>query len=172
MVILNKYISFEKSKLNNNLNKYTNENIRLDSILNLDEIILEKIKKRINKTINEFFENDHQLYLSMNENHCVYKHKRGKNEGNFCCKKITINGDKNEYLCTKHNKKHIPKKKNKISKNCKLFENTKNIDNLIKINNNNRYKNRIFKKKLKKNNKIFICNSGFIDFKQIFNNIL
>lgn len=174
MVVLNKYISFEKIRLNNNLNKYINENIRLDFILNLDEIIIEKIKMKINKTINEFFENDYQIYNSMNNNHCTYKHRKGMKEGHYCCKKITKNGNKKKYLCTKHNPEHIPEKK---AKKAKIMEITKINNNRI-INNTNSRDNKVivfkksnknkFKKKLK--NKIIV--HGEINFKNIIKKLI
>lgn len=159
MVCLNRYISFDKIKLKNNLSKELNESIKLEFDIyyyNNEKIknIFEKIYKHINDKTKELFENNHFLYINMNDNICSHMYKKGKQEGYFCCKKITKNGNKKESVCTKHNKSHIPKKKlkiknNKNSKNCKIFENDKNIDNsIIKMNIN---KNKIIKNRLKNN---------------------
>lgn len=172
MVCLNKYISFNKIKLRNNINNYLSEHIRLDLILNLDEIKIDKIKTMMNKTINDYFSDDHQIYLSMDDNLCTYKHKKGKNEGKFCCKKITKNGDKNKYICTIHNKNHTPKKR--LKKNfCEIPEvlkfNNHNDVQIKKINKNNKI---IKKNKFKKKNKIKIKVQGEINFYEILSRLL
>lgn len=63
----------------------------------------------------------------MNNRNCTYKHLRGKNEGNFCCRKINTNIEdgKEDYLCCIHSKKHIPQKR-------KCFKNN-NIGDAEKI---------------------------------------
>lgn len=113
----------------------------------------------------------------MDRNICSHKFKKGKMDGYYCCKKITKNGDKNNYFCTKHNKNHVPKKKNikekinEIQQN-RIFKNNEyknNNDLIIKKNNN---KNKIFKKNIKKRKRIFTCNGGILSFKKIFENIL
>lgn len=156
-----------------------------------DEIIAKKIdekKKIFNNIIKdkmEYITSDYFWYL--NSNNCVHKFKKGKREGFMCQKKINTNieNNKKDYLCCKHSKLHVPKKR--LNKKLdKIFEKSKNksyheknnniIENKIKIsyiNNNKNDRRRIEKKKNKKNKlKIFICNGGLIDFKDIFNNIL
>lgn len=106
----------------------------------------EKLKKSIIKEMKNNFESDHFIYLMIHDEHCTYKHNRGKNNGNFCCKKITKKGDKKKYLCRTHNKNHVPQKRitNTIS-------NTINLDKSV---NNNKYNttNCITTKKEKPNN--------------------
>lgn len=197
MVCLNENITFKKLKLQNNLIKEVtsdvDEKFHLQG-LKLDEKLkteitnknINNIKKIIEKSIKKLFSSDYFIFLNMDDNLCSHKFKRGKYEGNFCCKKITKRGNKEKYVCTKHNKDRIPEKRIKrdINNTTKCInESTNNIvfnissnynmnsgfkNRILKDNN----KNRIFKKKLKKNNKIFICNGGLIDFKKIFKNIL
>lgn len=192
MVCLNPVISFDKLKLQNNLIEkitgdvennfylYKLDHLKLDSKIKTEITvdIVKNVNKIIKESIKNSFSNDYFIYVNMDDNLCVHKFKKGNKEGYFCCKKITKNGDKNNYVCTKHNKDHKPKKrKNKNLKISKICENNNkhidlDINKKIVINNN---RNRIFKKKLKnnkKNKKIFICNSGLIDFKKIFKDIL
>lgn len=108
-------------------------------IEDIDEEKKDKIKKNIVKEMKNKLNTDFFIYRIINNNYCTFKHAKGKKEGYFCCKRITENGDNENFVCTIHNKKHIPKKKvgdiNKI--------NTKNINNkpinnfndIIKINN-------------------------------------
>lgn len=67
-----------------------------------------KIKINIVKNFKEKINMNHFVYMIIHKNHCTYKHTRGKKDGEFCCKKITKHGDINEYVCTTHNKNHIP----------------------------------------------------------------
>lgn len=199
MVCLNTNISFNKLKLKNNIQKELlneiNDNFHLcggfglvkleDNIkLELNQIIISKINKLVEKKINDLFSNDYFIYKNMDDNKCTYKFKKGKNEDNFCCKNITKNGNKSKYVCTKHNPEHIPKKrniKNKSSKN-------KNSNVITKINNKsnseiiNNYKspllciNRNNQKKIYKRNKNTkpkkIIIKGIINFKEILKNLL
>lgn len=184
MVCLNDYISFNKLKLRNNLKKEINDHIlRLDFDLDIEKIKLEQINKKLNEKLNDLFSSDNFIYLNTNDNHCIHKFKKGKKEGYFCFKQITKNGDKDNYVCTKHNKNHIPKKRiknikektNEILQN-QTFKNNENKNNnnfIIKIKNN---KNKIFKKNKiknnKKNKKIFVCNGGTINIGYILNMLL
>jgi hypothetical protein len=87
---------------------------------------IEKTVKNIIKEFNNKFYSDNFLSRLIHPEYCIFKHKRGKNDGNFCCKKITNNGDKDKYLCTIHNKNYISiNKKNKI----RLYEKNKNGNN-------------------------------------------
>lgn len=189
MVCLNDVISFKKNILKNNLknelNDYIQNNFYLNEIPQLklesnikSELtikIIDNIKNLIKNKINELFENDYFLYKNMDDNVCTHKYKRGKNDGRFCCKKITKKGNKEKYVCRIHNPDHKPEKRNnkklknsKNNKNCKIFENNKNIDNsTIKINNS---KNKILKRKKHIKKKMII--HGIINFKDIFNKLL
>lgn len=63
------------------------------------------------KYVKEKITEDHFVYLNMNDNICTHKFRKGKRDGEYCCKKITINGNKTKYVCTKHNKDHFPNKR-------------------------------------------------------------
>lgn len=140
----------------------------------IDEKKLEKIKKNMEKYIKEKIVEDHFVYLNMDENICTHKFKRGKKEGNYCCKKIRTNleGNSRDYLCTKHSKKHIPKKR--IKNNSSLISFSKN--NNHKKNNflNEKNKKKILKKNLRKNKSlnIFLGNNGVINFKHILSRLI
>ena len=175
MVCLNENITFNKLKLKNNLIKeITNEfdsNFYFQG-LEIDEKTkseitfhnVNNIKEIIRKSIKKLFENDNFIYINMDDNLCVHKFKKGKRDGYFCCKKITKNGDKKQYVCTMHNKNHVPSKRNKNSKNSKIFENSRNInETIIKLHNK-----KIIKRKMKlKNKKIKINVYGEINFNNI-----
>lgn len=70
----------------------------------------------------------------MNPNLCTFKHKKGSKEGYFCCKNIRTNiiDGKKDFLCCKHSKKHIPKKrkekKKQSNKDESLYFKIKNQD--------------------------------------------
>lgn len=182
MVCLNKNITFEKLKLQNNLiknvtsdieNKFYLQGLKIDekSKLELINNNINNIKKIIEESIKNSFSNDNFIYVNMDKNLCTHKYKKGKNDGNFCCKKITKNGNKSKYVCTKHNPDHIPTKKAKIVKKAKIYNdgiiNTITRDDKVILCKKNN-KNKVFKKKLK--NKIIV--HGIIDFKKIMNKLL
>lgn len=189
MVCLNKNISFRKLKLRDNLIKevidefdrkfYLYDGNGLEKIDENEKIkltisIASDVKKIIKNRIKDLFSDNHFLYINMNNNVCTHMFKKGKNEGYFCHKNITSNGNKENYVCTIHNKDHIPKKR--IIKDIKnTTENTFNNKKIIK-NNPSRIKkiNKVFKRKIEKKNsfKIFIGNTGLINFSEIFKNIL
>lgn len=78
-----------------------------------------KIKKVTNNIINEMKNKIYSdLFISrmIHSEHCIYKHKSGKKVAKFCCKKITINGDKDNFVCRQHNRKHKPKTKKVFEK--------------------------------------------------------
>lgn len=93
---------------------YYLENVKDQNKDNLRKIIIKEMKKE--------FEYDNLMYSIMDDNYCTFKHRRGKHDGNFCCKKITKNGNKKHYLCRTHNKDHIPKKKDVIPNNIDLVK--------------------------------------------------
>lgn len=101
-----------------------------DELYYIDGIKDEKknrIKNNIIKEMKKKFESDNFIYLILHDDHCTFKHTRGQNDGKFCCKKITENGDKKNYLCRTHNKNHIPQKRitnNKINSD-KYVDNNK-----------------------------------------------
>lgn len=110
---------------------------------------IKKLKDNIIKEISNKFNSDYFLYKIMDDNHCTFKHKRGKRESEFCCKKITNNGDKKKYLCTNHNPKHIPQPK-VINKN-----NEEVLSSITNINDNKKIReNIILNKNIYRNNKI------------------
>lgn len=132
----------------------------------------EKNKKNI---INEFrnrISSDSVIERMIHEDYCIYKHKRGKKDGQFCCKKITINGDKNKYVCTKHNKNHIPQKRHEkmiinknINKSISICNSVKLLNQNI-INKNGKKKNNY---NIKRNKNIHINNFNKNIFKRVFN---
>lgn len=166
----------------------------IDGYINYDDkkrdIKIEKLTKNIIKGMENKFYSDFFISRMLDENHCIYKHKWGKKDGNICCKKITKNGDKNNNVCTKHNKMHTPQTKivkkdiinvdlkNKIhdgSINVKNANITLSNDNKIGVLNvNNRCnKNIIYKNKKDKN--ININNLILNNFKKIiidYNNVI
>lgn len=123
---------------------------------------IKKFKDNIIKEISNKFNSDYFLYKIMDDNHCTFKHKRGKRESEFCCKKITNNGDKKKYLCTNHNPKHIPQPK-VINKNIESIKDNTNIEvlssedtsSITNINDNIKNRENItLNKNIYRNNKI------------------
>lgn len=112
MVYLNKNISFNIKSLKKELTLEM-QDLMDDYDHILDEKKVLSLKNKIEKKIDKLFFSDHFIYLTMNERHCTFKHKRGNNEGYFCCKNIRTNlgGQKDDYLCCTHSKKHTPKKR-------------------------------------------------------------
>lgn len=140
-----------------------------------DEIIAKHIKGKkeiFNNIIKEKMEivkSNHFWYLNSSNNNCTHIFKKGKKEGYMCQKKIrtNLNGQKQDYLCCKHSKKHIPTKKSN-KKNNKYINSEFNKEKFVN-NNNRKIKKKI---KRKRNNKIFICNGGLMNFNEIFKKIL
>jgi hypothetical protein len=96
----------------------------------IDENRKIKLKNNIIKEIKNKINEDNFIYRIMDDNYCTFKHKRGKNDGKFCSKKINTNleiGYKKDYLCCTHSKKHIPKKR-KIIKVPEVLENKKTVE--------------------------------------------
>lgn len=176
MVCLNTYLPFNKYKLKNNIfNGLQDMMIKLEFDLNLDKIKVEKINKNIKEEINKMFNNDYFLYLTLDDEYCTHKFKKGRNEGYLCTKKINtnLNGEKKDYLCTKHSKKHVKRKRLYKNIDLKLNENINKKQKIIKdVIPLGKIKNKHRNSKKRKIKRIFICNGGFIDFKKIFNNIL
>lgn len=178
MVVLNDIISFNMKKLRTNLPLDVKNFIYKSLDYYLKDGKIDEIAEKVEKYIKEKLIEDHFIYINMNNNHCTHKYKKGKKDGEYCCKKITNNGNRHKYVCTRHNKEHVPKKRlNKKLKNFENFGNCKNYKDInksiIKIDNKISHlrKNKKLKNN-KKNKKIFICNSGLIDFKKIFKDIL
>lgn len=176
MVCLNNNISFDKKILRNKLDDEINYLIKLDLELDLDKVIIDRITNKVSNRIKELFESDYFIDITMNRNICSYKYKKGKKCGYFCCKKITSNGDKNNYVCTQHNKNHIPKKKikNKICTKTSPFPEKNNYDKCLSMiyNKHKIIKNKVKKNKKRKYLKIFLGNTGVINFSRLFSNIL
>lgn len=184
MVCLNEVISFKKLKFKKNLTNEINDEIHYNFHLNdlpqlkleseikseLTMIIINNMKSLITKKINNLFSSDHFIYLNMDDNICTYKHKRGKNDGKFCCKKITKKGNKDKYVCRIHNKEHKPEKRLVSRKdNVQKVHNDLNHISIhnMKINKNRKYNNT---NKIKKRKKIIV--NGIINFKEIINMLL
>lgn len=194
MVCLNEYITFNKLKLQKNIIENVVDNVNrnyyfygIPKLERIDENIREKItnsivndvNKIIKNTIKNLFSSDHFIYVNMKDDLCTYKHKKGKNEGYICCKRITKNGCKKNYVCTKHNKYHTPMKKGNTKKN-----NASDITTYIETKNQSNSDNKVilcgrshgkifknkFKNKKKYKNKIII--HGEINFKNIFSKLL
>jgi hypothetical protein len=86
-----------------------------------NEMLVVKIEKKktlmndiINEKLKEIKSNNF-WYVNSSPNVCTFIHKRGKKEGFMCHRKINTNlyGEKPDYLCSTHSKKHNPKKRNK-----------------------------------------------------------
>lgn len=169
MVCLNEHLSFNKNKLKNNLIKELNNSIRLEFQIEIEKnkLLFEKIYKHNENKIKELFLSNHFLYVNMDNNLCSHMFKKGNKEGYFCQKKITKNGDKDNYVCTKHNKNHNPmkKKKKKIIKDNIINIPTKSHDKFILL---KKPYGKIYKNKNKmKNKKIKINVYGEINFNNI-----
>lgn len=94
-------------------------NIIENEIHYIDGLKHEKKEKIKNNIINAFKSKMNSNFIIeqvIHKDNCIYKYKKGKKDGIVCCKKITKNGDKDKYVCTTHNKNHIPKSKNSIEK--------------------------------------------------------
>lgn len=91
----------------------------------------DKLKKDIVKEMKKNINSDNFLYLIIHNDHCTFKHQRGKKDGNFCCKNITVNGNKDKYVCTQHNRNYIPQKRqiNTSSNNILISKSINLIDN-------------------------------------------
>jgi hypothetical protein len=81
--------------------------------MNLMLQIKKKLVKSIIKTKTEEASTEYFWYRNSCENVCTHVYKWGKKEGYMCQKKINTNlqGQKKDYLCCKHSKKHVPKKR-------------------------------------------------------------
>lgn len=153
MVCLNKKLPINilqmKKELFSTLNDIIDDNMDF-----IDDAKKEKIKNNIINDFKNEINKDFFLYKIIDEDYCTFKHKRGKNDGIYCCKKIKTNLDinqKKDYLCCTHSKLHIPKKRE--IKNMKNMKNKTNLTNLpdskdIKIPNDTITKN------IYKNNKV------------------
>lgn len=102
----------------------------------------DRIKNNIIKEFRRTINTDFFIKRIMHDEHCSFKHTRGKRDGEFCCKRITKNGNKKKYVCTQHNKDHVPQKRlikdNSndilIKKPINLIDNNKSIlDNSIDL---------------------------------------
>lgn len=113
MVCLNENISFNVKSLRNKLTLEMKSFIDDYDHLLKDEKYVLSLKNKIEKKIKDLFLDNYFIYLTMNEDICSFKHKRGKNEGFICSKliKTNIEDNKKDYLCCTHSKKHIPKKR-------------------------------------------------------------
>lgn len=123
MVFFNENISFNVKNLKNGLTTKIKCFVKdaLEFYLDIEKIekiekiqnSIEKVQNSIEKNVKNLFSNDHFVYLNMNNGVCSHKFKKGKKEGYFCNKKINTNleGEKEDYLCCKHSKRHIPKKR-------------------------------------------------------------
>lgn len=169
MVYLNENISFNISLLKKNL-CHELENFIEDQLdYYLDKEKIKKIKNNMKKKINYLLNNDYFIYKTMNKTLCTFKHERGKNAGYFCCKKNNLNNPKQVYLCVKHDKNHIPKKK----KNEKKDENTFELLTPSEIKNSN-YRNNKKSIPISKSLKLINLNNAFnesFNNKSKFNNI-
>jgi hypothetical protein len=134
-------------------------------------IKIENKKKLFNNIIKEkieFIKSASFWYLNGSNNKCTHIYKKGKNEGFMCQKTIRTNldGQKQDFLCCTHSKKHTPKKR-KLKTNISNDKSFYNLNN--KINNIKYYKD---KKKYIKIIKIYICNSGIMDLSNVLKQIL
>ena len=155
MVYLNKVISINIKSLEDTILEKLEKAIQdeLYYVDDINEIKKEKIQTNILKEIKNEIEKDNFIYRVMDEKKCVFKHRRGKNEGYFCHKNITKNGNYKEYLCRSHNKYHVP-----IKKNIQKVDNYKNSDISL---------NKPISKPNVNSNKIMLYNSSAINKQKI-----
>lgn len=130
MVYLNKNIFINIKSLEFNILKIVEDKVQneLYYVDNITDEKKERIKINILKEVKMEIRKDNFIYRSMADNRCIFKHKNGKNDGHFCHKNITKNGDSKNFLCTKHNKNHIPSKK-RLKENKKQVQRNNNIIN-------------------------------------------
>lgn len=119
MGYLNENLSINVKKLGKNIEKELDFIIynELYYALDISEEKMQKIKNNIIKEMKNQIRTEYFMYKIMDENKCVYKHNRGKNDGFFCHKKINtkIKEGTKDFLCCTHSKKHIPKKRKVIN---------------------------------------------------------
>lgn len=165
--------------INNQLDYVFEENDKkVKKIENTTKCIIKELKDKLNT--------DLFIQRMIHNDHCIYKHTRGKKDGNICCNKITTNGDSKKWLCRTHNKNHIPKKrkyKTDLLKFNVKYKNTRtdNINGIfsLKIDNNNKedipskdksLKYNTNRYNLKRNKKLHITRFNINSFKNIMNN--
>lgn len=185
MVVINETITFNMKLLRNNLSTCVKDFISQSLNYYLEKNIIEKISKNSGDYIKEKLMEDYFVNICMDRKICSHKFRKGKNEGKFCCKKINTNlpeNAKEDFMCIKHSKKHIPRKKNNSKNLLKVPEDSQKIDikliknnihgNLHEINKLNNKK--IIKRKNRKNKflKIIIGNPCTLNFSSIFKNLL
>jgi hypothetical protein len=165
MVLLNTDILVCKSYIQKSIKnimlevmeKYFEDEMLVEKINGKKEIMKNIIKEKMNET-----KTNHFWYVNSSDNVCTFIHKRGKKNGYMCHKKIKTNleGQKPDYLCCVHSKKHKPKKRvEKISKHNVIIKESC-------------YKRKKIQKKRIKSKKIIICNSGTLNLADIFKNLL
>lgn len=167
MVCLNSKIPVNLNTLENVI--YNRLNAILDNELDhlLEKKTIEKVKTNVLKILTKEMKTDNFIYNIIHEDNCGFKHRRGKNDGKFCCRKskTNIKDGKKDYLCSVHSKKHIPKTKIKNENKMASIElldfdphkinNSNTFDNLNIVSNEKIIKNNnlIFKDiSLEKNN--------------------
>ena len=163
MTILNKEILICKTTMINSIEnimnqvmeRYFEDEVLCKTIEQKQKMMKSLIKEKKNETKTNYF-----WYLNSSGSVCTFIHKRGKNEGHMCHRKIktNLNGEKPDYLCSIHSKKHIAKKREKINKNIIKIAEKKRKDT-----------KKIKKRKIKK---IYICNGGLLNFSDIINKIM
>lgn len=177
MVILNEHIRFNINGLRKRLSQDIGELIRHSLEFYMKKEQIEKVADKVEKRIKNKLIEDHFVYLNMDDNLCTYKFKRGKHYGKYCCRKINTNlppFSSKDYLCTRHSKIHIPKKRERNSIKILKIHEKSHINSSIFYDFHKKIYNKIYKKNFKKlrNRKIFSCNGGLINFGKIFKDIL
>lgn len=173
MVCLNENISFNVKSLKNSLTFEMQNFIEGYEHIIKDNNKFIFLKNQIKKKIDSLFNFDNFIYVNMNPNLCTFKHKRGKNEGYFCCKQIRTNiiDSKKDFLCCKHSKNHIPKKrkekKKQLNKDESLYFNVENQEQekLLQKENTPKYNSFSVIKEIKKVDNNFLNNK--INIKKI-----
>ena len=118
-----------KKNIVNSLSKAINTDLYyIDT--NGKDIINQDKKEIIGKNIIKNFlkEIDYILYLSMENNRCIYKFQKGKRVGEYCNRKIYIKTKNINFYCSRHNKTYDVMSRNyNIRKQCEHIkkDNTK-----------------------------------------------
>lgn len=116
MVILNDVVPIDFNKSKKLLWKILDKKIIkiLDDVFYNNENrekYITYIHRKMKEEYKEILDDNHFLFLIMNNRYCTHIFKRGRMEGMVCGAKIEINTT-SKYLCSRHNRIYKPKSRN------------------------------------------------------------